>query len=114
MKTEFLIPFEIDTSVIEQKLEDEGCEEIIQRLKADLHAEMKSILPNRYGRIDWEAWTWRMTDKFLEKHKDEIIDTVVLLIARKTGNRKRWRDVLKEIKEEEKGGQDEVHQDPEV
>ena len=114
MKTEFLIPFEIDTSVIEQKLEDEGCEEVIQRLKTDLHAEMKSVLPNRYGRIDWESWMWHIADKFLEKHKDEIIDTVVLLIARKTGNRKRWRDVLKEIKEEEKGGQDEVHQDPEV
>lgn len=98
MKTEFLIPFEIDTSAIEQKLEDEGCEEIIQRLKADLYAEMKLVLPYRYDQIDWESWMWQKADKFLEKHVDEIIDTTVLLLAQKVGNRKRWRDVLDEVK----------------
>lgn len=37
----------------------------------------------------------------MEKHANEIVDTTVLLLAQKVGNRKRWRDVLQEIKKGE-------------
>jgi hypothetical protein len=104
MKTEFLIPFEIDTSAIEEKLKAGGYEEVMQRLTGTLRAQVESSLPKRYGTIDWDRVAWNAIEKFLDKHADEIIDTTVLLLAEKVGNRKRWRDVLKEIKEERKEG----------
>lgn len=100
MKTEFLIPFEIDTSAIEAKLESEGYEDVVQRLTGTLRAQVESTLPKRYGQIDWDRVTWDAISKFLDKHAEEIIDTTVLLLAEKIRNKKRWRDVLKEIKEE--------------
>lgn len=100
MKTEFLIPFEIDTSAIEAKLESEGYEDVVQRLTGTLRAQIESNLPKRYGQVDWDRVTWNAISKFLEDHAEEVIDTTVLLLAEKVGNRKRWRDVLKEIKEE--------------
>lgn len=100
MKTEFLIPFEIDTSAIEAKIEDDGYEDVIKRLTDELRSQVKSSLPKRYGQVDWDQVTWQSINTFLDEHAEEIIDTTVLLLAQKVGNRKRWRDVLKEIKEE--------------
>lgn len=100
MKTEFLIPFEIDTSAIEAKLESEGYEEVVQRLTGTLRAQIESNLPKCYGKVDWDRVTWQSVSTFLDEHAEEIIDTTVLLLAQKVGNKKRWRDVLKEIKEE--------------
>lgn len=102
MKTEFLIPFEIDTSAIEAKLESEGYEEIVQRLTGTIRAKVESSLPKRYGQVDWDRAAWQSISEFLDEHAEEIIDTAVLLLAQKVGNKKRWRDVLKEIKEERK------------
>ena len=99
MKTEFMIPFEIDTSAVEAKLEADGYEEVVKRLASGMRRDMESKLPKRYGTIDWERAVWQEVDKFITDHADEIIDTTVLLLAQKVGNRKRWRDVLKDIKE---------------
>jgi len=106
MKTEFLIPFEIDTSAIEAKLESEGYEDVVQRLTGTFLALVESTLPKRYGQIDWDRVTWNAISKFLDEHAEEIIDTTVLLLAQKVGNRKRWRDVLQEVKDQKKGGPD--------
>lgn len=105
MKTEFLIPFEIDTSVIEAKLESEGYEEVVKRLTDTIRAKVESSLPKRYGQVDWDRAAWQSISEFLDEHAEEIIDTTVLLLAQKVGNRKRWRDVLQEIRDKEKGGQ---------
>ena len=102
MKTEFLIPFEIDTSAIEAKLESEGYEDVVQRLTGTLRAQVESSLPKHYGKVDWDRVTWQAISKFLDEHAEEIIDTTVLLLAEKVGNKKRWRDVLKKIKEDKR------------
>lgn len=99
MKTEFLIPFEIDTSAIETKLESEGYEDVVKRLTGTLRAQVESNLPKRYGQIDWDRVTWQSISMFIDEHAEEIIDMTVLLLAQKVGNKKRWRDVLKEIKD---------------
>lgn len=102
MKTEFLIPFEIDTSAIEEKIKEDGYEEVVQRLTSNLNKQLESALPKRYGQIDWDMVIWGAMRKIIDAQLDEIIDTTVLLLANKVGNKKRWRDVLKEIKEQEK------------
>lgn len=98
MKTEFLIPFEINTSAIEQRLEDNAYDEVVK----ELTKKFQSALPHRYGSTDWDRVAWMAIEKFIDKHADEIIDMTVLLLAEKVGNRKRWRDVLKEIRAREK------------
>jgi hypothetical protein len=98
MKTEFLIPFEIDTSAIEQRLESDAYDEVVK----ELVKKFESSLPKRYGTTDWERVAWMAIEKFIDKHADEVVDMTVLLLAEKVGNRKRGRDVLKEIRAREK------------
>lgn len=98
MKTEFLIPFEIDTTAIEQRLESNAYDEVTK----ELTKKFESSLPRRYGSTDWGSVSWMAIEKFIDKHADEIIDMTVLLLAEKVGNRKRWRDVLKDIRAREK------------
>jgi len=40
--------------------------------------------------------------KWLDDHTEEIIDTTALLLAKKIGNKRRWRDVLEDVKKEMK------------
>lgn len=102
MKTEFLIPFQIDTSMIEAKIESEGYDEVIQKLTNDLRRKAESSLPKRFGKVDWERAAWNAIDRFMDSHADEIVDLATELLARKAGNKKRWREVLDEIKRERK------------
>ena len=100
MKTEFLIPFEIDTTAVENKLNNAAYDEVV----AKLTKKFESSLPKKMygGGVDWSNALYTVLTKFLEDHSEEIIDTAVLMLAQKAGNRKRWRDVLKEIKEDTK------------
>ena len=102
MKTEFLIPFEIDTSVVEAKIESDGYDVVIRQLTDEFRKKAESSLPKRYGKVDWERATWDAIDKFIGSHADEIVDIAAELLARKAGNKKRWREVLDEIKRERK------------
>lgn len=98
MRTELLIPFEIDTSAVEQRLENDAYEEVVK----DLTKQFASSLPKTYGSIDWRQAGWSVIEKFLDDHADEITDMATELLARKAGNKKRWREILSEIKSERK------------
>lgn len=100
MKTEFLIPFEIDTSVVEAKIESEGYDTVVQKLTDEFRRKAESSLPHRFGRVEWERAAWDAIDKLIDDHVDEIVDIAAELLARKAGNKKRWREVLDEIKRE--------------
>lgn len=100
MKTEFLIPFEIDTSAIEAKIESEGYDTVIRNLTDEFRRKAESSLPRHFGKIDWERAAWNAIDKFIGSHVDEIVDIAAELLARKAGNKRRWREVLDEIKGE--------------
>lgn len=102
MKTEFLIPFEIDTSVVEAKIESDGYDVVIQRLTGYAKHRMEASLPKNLSGGDWRAFVQQLTEKFVEDHADEIVDIAAELLARKAGNKKRWREVLDEIKRERK------------
>lgn len=102
MKNEFLIPFEIDTSAVEAKIESEGCDTVIQKLTDEFRRKAESSLPKRFGQVDWERATWDAIDRFIDSHADEIVDLAAELLARKAGNKRRWREVLDEIKRERK------------
>ena len=98
MRTELLIPFEIDTSAVERRLENDVYDEAVKKLTD----QFMSSLPKRYGSIDWNQAGWQVIERFLETHADEIIDMATELLARKAGNRKRWREALDEMRNERK------------
>ncbi len=102
MKTEFLVPFELDTSAIEQKMQAEGYDEAVSRIVENAMKELKKVLPNRYGSINWDMVLSIYVHKWLDDHTEEIIDTTALLLAKKIGNKRRWRDVLEDVKKEMK------------
>ena len=102
MKTEFLVPFELDTSAIEQKMQTEGYDEAVNRIVENAMNALKKALPNRYGSVNWELVLAMELRKWLDDHADEILDTTVLLLAEKIRNKKRWREALKDVKEKMK------------
>ncbi len=100
MKTEFLVPFQFDTTAVEQRLESEAYNRIVEDIENKVMAEIKQSLPRRYGKPDWQSvaehWFWN----WLDNHDEEIIDMAIILLAKKAKDKRRWKDVLRELKEE--------------
>lgn len=100
MRTEIVIPFALDTAPVEQRLEDEAFDIIVKRLEDEARKQINEKLPKRYGKNDWETYiAWQMR-KFLDEHADEVVETAAILLAKKARDKRRWRQVLEEMKED--------------
>lgn len=108
MRTEILVPFAFDTTPIEQMLEDVGKDDVLKRIDELVNDYVLSAIPKEpdgwggysAGKPDWKSLVTRRIDAFLDSHSEEIVDEAALLLAMRAGNKKKWRDVLKEYKEE--------------
>jgi hypothetical protein len=110
MRTEITVPFAFDTTPIEMLLQEHGMEEAMKVLERLVKENLESQLPKRrdyYGnelpsaKPDWKKLAEDLYEKFLEKHMEEIIDEAALLLAMKATRKKQWREVLRELKEQE-------------
>lgn len=101
MRTEIVVPFAFDTAPIEQKLQDDAYDTIMRDLKEGAWAEMVKAIPKSYGKPDWEMFIRRCAYEWLDEHADEVVEWAVLLIAAKAKDKRRWRDVLRELREVE-------------
>lgn len=100
MRTEIVIPFAFDTAPIESRLEDEAFDIIVKRLEDEARQKINEKLPKTYGKINWESYiAWQMR-AFLDDHADEVVETAALLLAKKARDKRQWRKVLEEMKEE--------------
>lgn len=109
MRTEITIPFAFDTTPIEAMLQEHGTEEalkVIERMVEDNIIKQVPKERDYYGRIrsdrpDWKAYMDKKVDLWLNEHAEEIIDEAALLLASRAGRKAKWREVLREIKEEQ-------------
>lgn len=100
MRTEIVIPFAFDTTPIESRLEEEAFDIIVKKLEDEARQKVNQKLPKRYGSIDWETYiAWQMRE-FLDDHAEEVVETAALLLAKKAKDKRQWRKVLEEMKEE--------------
>lgn len=102
------IPFRFDTSPIEAQIANIGVSEVAKIVDKVVKEGIVEALPHDYGyssrkksNIDWRRYINSYMDKWMERHKDEIIDEAALLMAMRGSRKKAWREVLEELKEEQ-------------
>lgn len=102
------IPFRFDTSPIEAQIANIGVSEVAKIVDKVVKEGIVEALPHDYGYssrknsgIDWRRYINSYMDKWMERHKDEVIDEAALLMAMRGSRKKAWREVLEELKEEQ-------------
>ena len=108
MRTEIVIPFAFDTAPLEKLLQEQGEEEVMKILTKLVEENVISRIPkmklSSYGRYssepDWNELICTRFDKWLDDHAEDIIDEAALLLVQKGSRKKKWREVLAEMKEE--------------
>ena len=107
------IPFSFDTSPIERQIANIGEQEVKSIIREVTLNGIYSAMPSKmsYGyyssnaptkdnQIDWKRYLDERVDKWLDAHAQDIIDEAALLMAMRGSRKKKWREVLDELKEE--------------
>jgi len=101
------IPFSFDTSPIEAQVANIGESEVAKLVDKAVKEGLRDALPTAYGYssrnksgIDWHRYVDNYMDKWMERHKEEVIDEAALLMAMRGSRKKAWREVLEELKAE--------------
>lgn len=101
------IPFSFDTSPIESQIANIGESEVAKIVDKVVKEGIVEALPHGYvysahkrPDIDWRRYIDNYMDKWMERHKDEVIDEAALLMAMRGSRKKAWREVLEELKAE--------------
>ena len=106
MRTEIVIPFAFDTAPVEKMMQEHGKDEVMKILHDMVRDNLVACVPRHkdyYGRdTENPNWSALMRDCFkewLDEHSEEIVDEAALVLAQRGSSKRKWRDVLKEIKE---------------
>jgi hypothetical protein len=107
MRTEIVIPFAFDTAPLEKLLQEQGEEEVMKILTKLVEENVVSQIPkkrisysSRGTGPDWNEFLANRFYKWLDDHTEDIIDEAALLLVQKGSRKKKWREVLAEMKEE--------------
>jgi hypothetical protein len=111
MRTEIVIPFAFDTAPLEKLLQEQGEDEVMKILTKLVEENVISRIPktgtygkyygdSRPGEPDWNEFLANRFYKWLDDHTEDIIDEAALLLVQKGSRKKKWREVLAEMKEE--------------
>lgn len=106
------IPFCFDTSPIEAQIANIGEQEVAKVIDSVVRQGIAEALPRDYGynpygngkdgkpKVNWHRYVNDYMDKWMERHKQEVIDEAALLMAMRGSRKKAWREVLDELREE--------------
>lgn len=110
MRTEIVIPFAFDTAPLEARLRDHGEEEVTRILHDMVRDNLVACIPKQgdyYGREtgnpDWSRLMRNYFREWLDEHVEEITDEAALILAQRGSSKRKWRDVLEEVKEDRNG-----------
>lgn len=101
------IPFRFDTSPIEAQVAAIGLDEVTKLIDKVVKEGLREALPTAYGYssrnksgVDWHRYVDNYMDKWMERHKEEVIDEAALLMAMRGSRKLKWREVLDEYRAE--------------
>lgn len=106
------IPFCFDTSPIEKQIAELGRDEVAKVVDSVVRQGIAEALPPDYGyspygtdrsgkpKVNWHKYINDYMDKWMERHKQEVIDEAAVLMAMRGGRKKAWREVLEEYEDE--------------
>lgn len=106
MKEVMTIPFEFDTGPIERRLQENGYELVMLSLTDKCEAKMLSTLskkggywretPETWDEVDWKDIVYRRINQAIDDNVDEIIQLAALMLAKRVGSRKKWKEIADE------------------
>ena len=91
-----MLPIEVNTDAIEQKLEHDA----VENVTALMFKEIKRNLPKKYsyrgtdGEIDWRDYADDIGRSFLEVHKDEIIEAATKMLCESMKRTKVYKEAV--------------------
>lgn len=103
------IPFSFDTSPIEKQIANIGEQEVKSIIREVTLNGILSVMPSKRasyyqphddGEINWKAYVDDRMYKWLDAHRQEIVDEAALLVAMRGSRTTQWRKVLEELKAE--------------
>lgn len=106
------IPFCFDTSPIERQVAELGRDEVAKVVDSVVRQGIAEALPRDYGygpygndkygkpKVNWHKYVNDYMDKWMERHAQEVVDEAALLVAMRGSRKKKWREVLDELREE--------------
>lgn len=106
------IPFSFDTTPIENQIANIGAQEvksiirevtlngIYSALPSKRNGYYNSLTPTKDSDINWKSYVDDRMYKWLDAHRQEIVDEAALLVAMRAGRTTQWRKVLDELKAE--------------
>jgi hypothetical protein len=107
------IPFRFDTTPIENQIANIGEQEVKSIIREVTLNGIYSVMPSKrhgiYGgsltptkddEVNWKAYVDDRMYKWLDAHRQEIVDEAALLVAMRAGRTTQWRKVLEELKAE--------------
>lgn len=102
MRHEIMLPIELNTDAIEQKIEKDGYDELMGRL----YERCEKQLPTKWtpygnGRKepDWAAFVEDAADRFFSKHKDEILEAASKRLVERMTRTKAYKEAVAEAVE---------------
>ena len=106
MRTEIVIPFAFDTAPVERLLQEHGKDEVMKILRemgernlVECVPEQEDYYGNGTGNPNWARLMRDCFKEWLDGHSEEIVDEAALMLAQRGSSKRKWRDVLKGIKE---------------
>ena len=109
MRTEIVVPFAFDTTPIETMLQKQGKDEAMKILRQMVEDNAIKQIPRKetysgtkLNEPDWRRYMDGYLYSWLNDHTEEIIDEAALLLAARAGRKNKWREILREVKEEDK------------
>lgn len=103
MRHEIMLPIEINTDAVEQKIERDAFNEVVNWLKKQL---MDHGIPKKYKvrwddpeQPDWRELAFHAANEFMDAHKDELLDAAASKIAERMAKTKAFREAVAEVVE---------------
>ena len=96
MLHQVMLPIEVNTDAIEQKLEHDA----VENVTAMMYKEIKSTLPKKYsyrgadGEINWRNYADDIGRSFLEAHKEEIIEAATKMLCESMKRTKAYKEAV--------------------
>ncbi len=98
MRHEIMLPIELNTDAIEQKIEEDAYQDVTDWLKQTV---MEKGVPKKGGWADpktpdWKQFAEDMADEFFAEHKDELLEAASARIAERMAKTKAFKEAVAE------------------
>lgn len=103
MRHQVMLPIEVDTTAIEQKVEHDAFNEVVNWLKQQL---MDHGIPKKYkvrwndpDQPDWAELAHHAANDFMDEHKDELLEAAANKIAYRMAKTKAFKQAIEKVVE---------------